>query len=89
MSEHRYDVQLVIYTLALHRMLKLRIRNYSYDEHIGGGYYLFLRGLKAGDDQHHYGQYFHNPDKKLIESLDALIQEDTEVKEDKEVLINE
>jgi len=78
MSEHRYDVQLVIYTLALHRLLKLRIIDYDYDVHMGGGYYLFLRGLKAGDNQHHYGQYFHKPDRKLIESLDALIKEEKE-----------
>jgi len=78
MSEHRYDVQLVIYTLALHRLLKLRIIDYDYDVHMGGGYYLFLRGLKAGDNQHHYGQYFHKPDRELIESLDALIKEDQE-----------
>ncbi len=76
MSEHRYDVQLVMYTLALHRLLQLRISDYDYDQHIGGAYYLFLRGLRANDDQHHYGQYFHKPDKKLIESLDRLIKEE-------------
>ncbi len=76
MSEHRYDVQLVIYTLALHRLLQLRIADYDYDVHMGGAYYLFLRGLQANDQQHHYGQYFHKPDKQLIESLDALIKEE-------------
>ncbi len=76
MSEHRYDVQLVIYTLALHRLLQLRIRDYDYDLHIGGAYYLFLRGMSASDDKDHYGQYFHKPDKKLIESLDHLIKEE-------------
>ena len=66
----------MIYTLALHRLLKLRITDYDYDQHIGGAYYLFLRGLSASDDQNHYGQYFHKPDKKLIESLDRLIKEE-------------
>ena len=70
MSEHRYDIQLVLYTLALHRLLKLRINDYSYDEHIGGGYYLFLRGMNANGTQ---GQFFHKPDRNLIEALDALI----------------
>ncbi len=74
MSDHRYDVQMVIYTLALHRLLKLRIPDYNYDQHIGGGYYLFLRGLNAQDNKDHYGQYFHKPEKVLIESLDKMIQ---------------
>ncbi|MEH6346427.1 MAG: exodeoxyribonuclease V subunit beta [Bermanella sp.] len=79
MSEHRYDVQMVIYTLALHRLLKLRIADYDYDRHIGGGYYLFLRGLSASDQQNHYGQYFHKPSRELIESLDDLIKEEVDI----------
>lgn len=70
MGDHRYDVQLVLYTLALHRLLKLRIANYDYDQHIGGGYYLFLRGLNMND---HRGQFFHKPDAMLIDALDQLI----------------
>jgi exodeoxyribonuclease V beta subunit len=76
MSEHRYDVQLVIYTLALHRLLQLRINDYNYDQHIGGAYYVFLRGMNALDNQNYYGQYFHKPDKALIESLDHLVKEE-------------
>ncbi len=79
MSDHRYDVQLVIYTLALHRLLKLRICDYDYDQHIGGGYYMFLRGMNASDTQHHYGQYFHKPEKALIEALDKMISEDVQL----------
>ncbi len=75
MGDHRYDIQLVIYTLALHRYLKLRLADYNYEEHIGGGYYLFLRGLSASDDGgHKYGQYFHKPKQEMIEALDSLIQ---------------
>lgn len=70
MSDHRYDIQLVLYTLALHRLLKLRINNYSYDEHIGGGYYLFLRGMNLQGKE---GQFFHKPERRLIEALDQLI----------------
>ena len=74
MGDHRYDIQLVLYTLALHRLLKLRIENYDYDQHIGGGYYLFLRGLNMHD---HRGQFFHKPDAQLIDALDQLISADT------------
>ena len=70
MGSHRYDVQLILYTLALHRLLRLRIPNYDYDQHIGGGYYLFLRGLNADN---HNGQFFHKPSKDLIFALDELI----------------
>ncbi|MCI5227639.1 MAG: hypothetical protein D3918_13510 [Candidatus Electrothrix sp. AX2] len=45
MLEHRYDVQFLIYTLALHRFLRGRIKTYQYDEHFGGVFYLFLRGM--------------------------------------------
>ncbi len=72
MAEHRYDVQMVIYTLALHRLLALRLTDYDYDTHIGGGYYLFLRGLQH--DNSDTGQFFCKPDKQLILNLDRLIQ---------------
>lgn len=72
MAAHRYDIQLVLYTLALHRLLRLRIADYDYDKHIGGGYYLFLRGLNPDNN---LGQFFHKPEKALIEALDDLIND--------------
>ena len=60
--------------LALHRMLKLRISDYDYDQHIGGGYYLFLRAMRP-NQREPYGQYFHKPDRALIEALDQLISD--------------
>ncbi len=72
MAEHRYDVQMVIYTLALHRLLSLRLHDYDYDRHIGGGYYLFLRGLDESNAE--TGQFFAKPDKQLIIQLDRLIK---------------
>lgn len=70
MADHRYDVQLVLYTLALHRLLKLTLPGYNYDEHMGGGFYLFLRGMSNDSE---FGQFFHKPNRQLIEALDALI----------------
>jgi exodeoxyribonuclease V beta subunit len=70
MADHRYDIQLVLYTLALHRLLRLRLSNYDYDKHIGGSYYLFLRGLNT---ENNLGQFFHKPKRALIEALDKLI----------------
>ena len=64
----RYDVQYVLYTLALHRLLKVRLPDYDYAKHIGGAVYLFLRGI----DQAGAGVHAHKPPQALIETLDAL-----------------
>ncbi len=42
--DNRYDLQYVLYLLALHRQLKARLADYDYDRHVGGALYLFLRG---------------------------------------------
>jgi exodeoxyribonuclease V beta subunit len=67
MLTHRYDVQAVLYLLALHRLLKSRLKGYDFDQHIGGGLYLFLRGV----DQPGNGLLHLSPPRGLIESLDA------------------
>jgi exodeoxyribonuclease V beta subunit len=67
MLEHRYDLQYVLYTLALHRLLKARLPGYDYERHVGGAVYLFLRGVNDGGQ----GIYLDNPPKSLIESLDV------------------
>ncbi|MBI3904556.1 MAG: exodeoxyribonuclease V subunit beta, partial [Pseudomonas fluorescens] len=41
--DNRYDLQYVLYLLALHRQLKARLADYDYDRHVGGALYLFLR----------------------------------------------
>lgn len=65
----RYDLQYVIYTLALHRLLKSRLgEQYDYHQHVGGAVYLFLRGHQAKGA----GAFFDQPSKTLIEQLDAL-----------------
>jgi exodeoxyribonuclease V beta subunit len=67
MLAHRYDVQAVLYVLALHRLLKSRLAGYDFDQHIGGALYLFLRGV----DQPGSGLLHLSPSRELIESLDA------------------
>ncbi|MBT8341398.1 MAG: exodeoxyribonuclease V subunit beta, partial [Desulfatitalea sp.] len=66
MLEHRYDLQYVLYTLALHRLLKARLPDYDYRRHMGGVLYLFLRGVDAGGQ----GVYGDKPSQALIETLD-------------------
>jgi len=65
----RYDLQYVIYTLALHRLLKARLGEaYDYDTHVGGAVYLFLRGHRAETG----GAFCDRPSRALIEQLDEL-----------------
>jgi len=71
MREHRYDLQYLIYAVALHRYLAQRIDDYAYERHFGGAYYLFLRGLDP-EQGSRYGVFFERPDAGLIQSLDAL-----------------
>jgi exodeoxyribonuclease V beta subunit len=66
MLEHRYDLQYVLYSLALHRLLKARLKDYDYRRHMGGVMYLFLRGVDAAGQ----GIYGDKPSQGLIEELD-------------------
>ncbi|MEM7259452.1 MAG: 3'-5' exonuclease, partial [Pseudomonadota bacterium] len=66
---HRYDLQYLIYTVALHRYLKARLGSrYDYQRDVMGVYYLFLRGMKPG---YPHGIWRDKPDLEVIESLDA------------------
>lgn len=67
---HRYEVQYTLYILALHRLLKARLKDYQYDLHVGGAIYLFLRGIKETTQ----GLYFNKPSFELINALDQLFR---------------
>lgn len=67
--DKRYDVQSVIYLLALHRLLQHRIANYQPEHHLGGAAYLFMRGI----DTPGAGVVMQSPSVRLILDLDALL----------------
>ena len=69
MIQHRYDLQYQLYTLALHRYLASRLPDYDYERHVGGVFYLFLRGMQAGGAQ---GVFATRPSLALIRELDRL-----------------
>lgn len=71
-AEHHYDLQYLIYSVALHKWLRARLPGYAYDEHFGGVFYLFLRGMQGGDGDGS-GVYFHRPPGELIQTLDGLL----------------
>jgi exodeoxyribonuclease V beta subunit len=66
--EKRYEVQYVLYILALHRLLKVRLPNYSYAQHMGGAIYIFMRGIANSNA----GVHWNRPPQILIETLDRL-----------------
>jgi exodeoxyribonuclease V beta subunit len=66
--ERRYDLQYVLYLLALHRQLRARLPDYEYDRHLGGAIYVFLRGGQSASQ----GLFMDRPPRALIESLDRL-----------------
>ncbi|WP_114416591.1 exodeoxyribonuclease V subunit beta [Marinospirillum perlucidum] len=68
----RYDLQYVLYILALHRLLKNRLPDYDYDRHLGGAVYVFLRG-SLHEDQ---GLFMDKPPAELIWALDRLFSKD-------------
>ena len=45
MIKHHYPLQSHLYLLALHRLLKWRLKNYQPNVHLGGYVYMFLKGL--------------------------------------------
>jgi exodeoxyribonuclease V beta subunit len=67
---HRYDVQAALYLLALHRLLKQRLRTaYRPAAQLQGAVFLFLRGIHGPGA----GACALQPPLALIESLDALL----------------
>jgi exodeoxyribonuclease V beta subunit len=72
MRQERYVLQYHLYAVALHRYLSHRIPNYTYEQHFGGVYYLFLRGIQA-DSSQNYGVFYDLPQPALIQALSAYL----------------
>jgi exodeoxyribonuclease V beta subunit len=70
-AHSEYDLQYLLYTLALHRWLGFRRPDYDYDAHFGGVRYLFCRGLGLGDGA---GIHATRPPRALVEALDRLLR---------------
>jgi exodeoxyribonuclease V beta subunit len=72
MIREYYLLQYHLYVVALDRYLAMRLPNYRYENHFGGVYYIFLRGVdpEAGA---HFGIFHDRPPKPLIESLASTL----------------
>ena len=64
MAARRYDLQLALYLLALHRHLRARLPDYDYDRHVGGAVYWFMRGAAS---------HIERPPRALIEAMDGAV----------------
>src|SRR3546814_8949018 len=79
MAHSEYDLQALIYTLALHRWLRFRLGDgYDYARDFGGVRYVFCRGLDATrEDAQGVQAWRFDPD--LIHALDALFSGGSEL----------
>ncbi len=76
MAAQGYHLQLLLYTLALHRWLQQRLPGYDYEMHMGEGLYMFVRGVRPGwQDEvgRPCGVHAWRPPRELIEALSALL----------------
>jgi len=66
-DHHLYNLQYLIYTVALDRYLAQRLPDYDYERHFGGVVYLFLRGIGHGAN----GIFFDRPESGTVRQLGA------------------
>lgn len=75
MLDKRYDLQALLYLLALHRLLRQRLPDYQPKQHLGGALYWFLRGLDGPE----HGLIHLACQAELIDELDQLFRHSDEV----------
>ena len=77
MEHGDYPLQILVYNVALHRMLQLRLVGYDIDRHIGDTHYLFVRGMIGPDtaviDDQRNGVFAWRPSSELIVAASKLL----------------
>ncbi len=77
MARHDYFLQYHLYVVALHRYLRWRLPGYDYDQHMGGVYYLFFRGMVGPDTERDgevvRGCWFDRPSRTVVEAIDRAL----------------
>ena len=76
MSAKYYQLQYLLYTVALHQYLALRLPSYDYERHFGGVLYLFIRGIDPSRPE--LGVYRDRPSQALIEQLSRALRMPTD-----------
>lgn len=76
MAVQGYQLQQLIYGVALHRHLQRRLPGYRVQDHFGGVLYLFVRGLRPGwrdAEGQPTGLHFQRPPPQPLEALSSLL----------------
>jgi len=77
MMQAHYPLQLLLYSVALHRFLRWRQPGYAPERHLGGGLYLFVRGMSGPGtpvvDGGRCGVMAWRPPDSLVVALSALL----------------
>jgi exodeoxyribonuclease V beta subunit len=77
MTHAHYPLQLLLYSVALHRFLRWRQPHYEPARHLGGGLYLFVRGMCGPDtpvvDGTRSGVLAWRPPDSLVTALSELL----------------
>lgn len=66
MQEHHYQLQYILYCVAIYQLLSITLNNFDYDRDFAGCYYLFIRGMHP---ERTTGIFADKPAKALIEQL--------------------
>lgn len=79
MASSHYVLQALVYSVAVHRFLALRVADYDPERHLGGVAYLFLRGMVGEPtpmvDGRPYGVFSWNPPAAAIVAVDRLLRD--------------
>lgn len=75
MRRHYYILQYHLYTVALDRYLAARLKDYAYESHFGGIFYIFVRGVGARSGAES-GIYYDRPDGRLARALSECLTGD-------------
>jgi exodeoxyribonuclease V beta subunit len=76
MISDNYILQYHLYTVALHQYLRHRLEGYSYDDHFGGVFYVYLRGVDPARGPE-YGIFRARPDEEdLVKLSEVLINKE-------------
>ena len=74
MARKFYTLQLSIYTVALHRFLRIRKSDYDYERDFGGAYYMFLRGIEPAHPE--FGVHRVKLPADFVDKLSTLLSHD-------------
>jgi exodeoxyribonuclease V beta subunit len=71
MNESNYHLQYLIYCVAVRKYLVSRKLDFDYEQHFGGVYYLFLRGVRAQKDS---GIYHFRPSLDQLDKMEEILK---------------